>query len=206
MKKKTKKEPTGVQLGPRFEAALVYACQAHAGQLRKQTPIPYVSHLLAVTALALEAGATEDEAIAAVLHDVVEDAGGHARLTDVRDRFGPQVAEIVAGCTDAYETPKPPWAERKAKYLEHLRSAPPAVKLISAADKLHNLRAILADYGEIKEAVWKKFNGGREGTWGYYGNLARIYRESITVEPRLRLVSAEIDRVLAELGREAGFA
>ena len=118
----------------RFGEALAYAETAHSGQMRKRTSVPYIAHLLGVTALALEHGANEDEAIAALLHDTVEDCGGLERLRDVRERFGPNVAEIVMGCTDATEIPKPPWKQRKEAYVHDLAAAPPSVLLVSACD------------------------------------------------------------------------
>ena len=112
-------------LTSRFSQALFYAADAHAEQTRKGTSVPYVAHVLAVAALALENGANEDEAIAALLHDTVEDCGGLDRLRDVRERFGPNVADIVMGCTDATEIPKPPWKERKQTYIHDLQAASP---------------------------------------------------------------------------------
>ncbi len=145
---------TRTQTWRRFEDALAYAARLHAGQRRKGTDIPYVSHLLAVASLAIENGADEDEAIAALLHDAVEDQGGRRRLHAIRRRYGARVAELVAGCTDADVTPKPPWRQRKVRYLEHLRTASPSVRLVSACDKLHNARAILADYRRLGDALW----------------------------------------------------
>src|SRR6266480_7081738 len=133
-------------LTSRFEEAITFATQLHAKQLRKGTTIPYIAHLLAVTALVLENGGSEDEAIAALLHDAIEDQGGAATREEIRRRFGNMVVAIVDGCTDAEVVPKPPWRGRKEAYISHLRQASPAVRLISAADKLHNARTILADY------------------------------------------------------------
>ena len=112
-------------LSPRFEQALQYACWLHSGQLRKGTMVPYVAHRLSVAGLALEYGADEDEAIAALLHDVVEDAGGKARAADLRQRFGDRVADIVQGCTDTDLHPKPPWQARKEAYIAGLADAVP---------------------------------------------------------------------------------
>src|SRR6516164_11306108 len=126
--------PAGTKLGRRFEQALLFAHRQHAGQLRKGTPAPYISHLLGVAGLVLEAGGDEDQAIAALLHDVVEDCGGEPMLEEVRGRFGDRVAKIVQGCTDAYAVPKPPWKQRKLDYLELLRSADDDIRLVSAAD------------------------------------------------------------------------
>jgi (p)ppGpp synthase/HD superfamily hydrolase len=159
----------------RFAQALVYADAAHAGQVRKGTSVPYISHLLAVAALTLEHGATEDEAIAALLHDTVEDSGGLDRLRDVRERFGPNVAEIVMGCTDSTEIPKPPWRERKQAYLRNLPTEPASVLLVSACDKLHNARSLVLTLRQHGEATWQRFNGGKEGTLWYYRALLDIF-------------------------------
>jgi (p)ppGpp synthase/HD superfamily hydrolase len=136
-----------------------------------RTEIPYLAHLLGVASIALEYGADEDEAIAALLHDAVEDAGGLARLEDIRSRFGENVAGIVAACTDAYVVPKPPWRERKEGYIEHIVQASKSARLVSAADKLHNARSILKHYRVEGEALWSRFNGGKEGTLCYYRAL-----------------------------------
>src|ERR1022692_3881980 len=132
-----------MNLSPRFDQALQYAVLVHAGQKRKGTEIPYLAHLLGVTSIALEHGADEDEAIGALLHDAGEDAGGDGRIEDIRHRFGEPVADIVQGCTDAVTIPKPPWRKRKEDYIAHVAKASPSVRLVSAADKLHNARAIL---------------------------------------------------------------
>ena len=162
-------------LSPRFEAALQYACVTHAGQTRKATPIPYISHLLAVTALVLEYGGDEDAAIGALLHDAAEDAGGEPRLCDIRARFGEVVAQIVKGCTDTTENPKPPWRQRKEKYIAHLESATPPTLLVSCCDKLHNARSIVADATNVGEALWGRFNGGKGGTVWYYEELVACF-------------------------------
>ena len=142
-------------LTPRFEDALVFAARLHGGDVRKGTTIPYVSHVLGVASLALEHGANEDEAIAALLHDTVEDAKGDAESvrTEIRRRFGTAVLDIVDGCTDARTKPKPPFRERKERYIAHLPEASPSVRLVPASDKLYNARAILSDYRAIGEAL-----------------------------------------------------
>jgi (p)ppGpp synthase/HD superfamily hydrolase len=185
-------------LSTRFEEALILAVRWHAGQVRKETTIPYIAHLLGVASLVLEQGADEDEAIAALLHDAVEDQGGAVALEEIRRRFGDGVAEIVAGCTDAWTTPKPPWRERKEAYIAHLRQASASVRLVSAADKLHNARAILADYRALGEALWSRFNGGKAGTLWYYRALVETLQ---SVEPT-PLVE-ELDRVVSEIERLA---
>lgn len=171
--------PAPPSLTTRFDDALTYASDLHRHQLRKGTLIPYLSHTLAVCAVVLEHGGGEDEAIAALLHDGPEDQGGETTLEAIRDRFGETVASIVAECSDTFEQPKPPWPERKARYLERLDrdSVSPSVLLVSAADKLHNLRSILADLQVVGSALWDRFNSTAEQQLWYYSQLARIYKE-----------------------------
>jgi len=178
----------------RFEQALLFATRKHAGQTRKGTPTPYISHLLSVAGLVLEAGGDEDLAIAALLHDVVEDCGGAPMLKEIRRRFGKRVAHVVEGCTDTDLTPKPPWRQRKEDYLKHLRTANADVRLVSAADKLHNARTILTDYREGGEAVWERFQGKRDGTLWYYRALLGEFRRGKSS----RLLN-ELERVVTEL-------
>ena len=185
------------KLTQRFEEALVYATRLHATQLRKGTDIPYVSHLLAVASLVMEAGGGEDEAIAALLHDGPEDQGGLDTLNEIRARFGERVADIVAACSDTFEAEKPPWKARKQAYLDHLQAADEATRLISCADKLHNARAILADYRRHGESLWDRFNGGREDILWYYTELARIFG---TDGPGA--LADELARVVEQLERE----
>ncbi len=193
-------ETGAAKLTARFEEALVYATQLHARQKRKGTHIPYVAHLLSVAALVLEDGGDEDEAIAALLHDAVEDQGGRATLEEIRRRFGERVAAIVEACSDADTIPKPPWRARKERYLEHLHQAPADVRRISAADKLHNARAILADLRSSGEKVWERFTGGKDGTLWYYRKLVSAYREAGTnpIVEELDLVVSEIERLAGE--------
>jgi (p)ppGpp synthase/HD superfamily hydrolase len=164
-----------VKLGSRFLLAFVFAAEKHAGQTRKASTIPYIAHLMGVASLVLEFGGDEDMAIAALLHDVVEDCGGAPMLKEVRRKFGARVARIVDGCTDSDIEPKPPWRERKESYIRHLKNADVDTRLVSAADKLNNVRSILADYREVGESVWERFNGGREGTLWYYRALLREF-------------------------------
>ena len=151
--------------------AFQFAAEKHAGQKRKASTIPYIAHLMGVASLVLEAGGDEDLTIAALLHDVVEDCGGAAMLKEVRRRFGKRVAEMVDGCTDAYSVPKPPWRERKESYIRRLKKESAGTRLVSAADKLNNVRSILSDFRTLGESVWSRFNGGREGTLWYYRTL-----------------------------------
>jgi len=165
-----------MMLTSRFEAALAYAFELHNGQERKGNGTPYVSHLLAVASLVLENGGDEDQAIGGLLHDAVEDQGGIPTLNEIRHRFGERVADIVLACSDSFETPKPPWLERKEKYLAHIPSTYPPSRLVSLADKVHNARTILADHRRIGDEIWSRFKGGIEGTLWYYRELARVFR------------------------------
>ncbi len=185
-------------LTARFARAVSYAARLHATQKRKGTDRPYIAHLLGVASIVLEHGGDEDAAVAALLHDVVEDQGGRPRLAEIRHKFGARVARIVDGCTDAYTDPKPPWLERKQKYLAHLPQASADVKLVAAADKLHNTREILRDYLREGEAVWSRFHGGKQGTLWYYRELVRIFRGA-GASPLIE----ELDRTVSELERLA---
>ncbi len=150
--------------GEKFEEALVYAARLHKDQKRKGTDTPYITHLLAVAAIVGENDGMEDEVVAALLHDAPEDQGGEERLEDIRAHFGDSVAEIVDGCVDTYEEPKPAWRPRKEAYVERMETAPASVQLVSAADNLHNARSILADLRDVGEDLWDRFTGGKEGT------------------------------------------
>ena len=175
---KIPKPGAAVKLGPRFLKGFLFAAEKHAGQTRKTTTIPYIAHLMGVASLVLEFGGDEDMAIAALLHDVVEDCGGAPMLKEVRRRFGNRVAKIVDGCTDSDIDPKPPWRGRKDTYLRHLKSADAETRLVSAADKLNNARSILSDYREAGESIWARFNGGCEGTLWYYRALVQEFKRS----------------------------
>jgi (p)ppGpp synthase/HD superfamily hydrolase len=166
-------------LSDRFDEALAYASRLHREQRRKGTDIPYVSHLLSVAALVLEHGGNEDQAIAALLHDAVEDQGGEPILQEIRQRFGNAVATIVADCTDSWVEPKPEWRQRKEAYIAALPEKQPSSLLVSLADKTHNARAILTDYQQLGDDLWSRFNGGKEGTFWYYRSLAAVYREAL---------------------------
>ena len=184
--------------GKKLEEALGYAARVHRDQVRKGSSVPYVTHLLAVAAIVGENGGTEDEVVAALLHDAPEDRGGEARLAEIRERFGDEVADIVAGNTDTFEDPKPPWRERKEAYVAHVAHAPRSVRLVSAADKLHNARSVLADLRSLGEDLWPRFNGGKEGTLWYYRALVEAF-EAAGSNP----IVEELDRVVGELARLA---
>jgi (p)ppGpp synthase/HD superfamily hydrolase len=183
--------------GEKFERALPYAARLHRDQVRKGTSTPYIAHLLAVASIVGENGGTEDEVVAALLHDAPEDQGGEARLREIQAQYGDRVAEIVDGCTDTYATPKPPWRERKERYLAHLASASGSVRLVSSADKLHNARTVLSDYRLLGEDLWTRFNGGREGTLWYYRAVVDTLRGDGPIVD-------ELDRVVTELEMRSG--
>lgn len=168
------------KLTDKFDRAFIYASAIHGGQVRKGTSIPYLSHLMAVSATVLEYDGTEDMAIAALLHDSVEDQGGMPRLDDIRVKFGNSVADIVLACSDSTETgqPKPEWADRKKKYIEHLKELSHDALLVSLSDKVHNARSILRDSRRVNigMAVWDRFKRPKEDTIWYYGALAAEFQ------------------------------
>lgn len=162
-------------LTEQFDDALAYASRIHRLQKRKGSEIPYVSHLLGVTAIAIENGCDEDQAIAALLHDAVEDQGGLKRLKDIRHRFGDRVARIVEHCTDSHIEPKPAWRPRKEAYIASLEAKPADSLAVSIADKTHNASAINTDIRAVGETVWERFTGGKEGSLWYYRALADTF-------------------------------
>jgi (p)ppGpp synthase/HD superfamily hydrolase len=162
----------------RFQAALSMALEKHQWQKRKGKATPYFAHLMSVCALVLENGGSEDQAIAALLHDAPEDQGGKDTLEEIRAAFGDQVAEIVDGCTDTYLKPKPEWKSRKESYLAKLPSEPETTQLVSLSDKVHNARCIRRDLQLHGDKIWNDFNGGKEGTLWYYRSLAEIFDET----------------------------
>lgn len=182
---------------PRFLAALNYATTLHT-ESRKGTTIPYISHLYSVAALVMESDGSEEEVIAALLHDAVEDHGGVKTLEKIRSDYGEEVAAIVDGCTD--DAPpagqeKRPWRERKEEYVAHISSASDSVRLVSNADKLHNARCILRDYRDIREAIWDRFTGKKEGSLWYYRALA----DAFLTNPANPFLAEELNRVVVEL-------
>jgi len=194
-----------VPLTSRFSEALVGAADLHARQARKGTEIPYVAHLLGVASIAMHHGADEEQAIAALLHDAIEDAPDGLGAAWVRRwigfRFGTRVLGIVEGCTDTDEVPKPAWRVRKEIYVAHLAGAHPDVLLVSASDKLHNAGAVLSDLRDIGDHVWERFNAdaGKTGTIGYYRGLVTAYQ---TTGHHKRLVK-ELGAVVTEIEQEA---
>jgi len=160
-----------------IEDALLYATRLHSSQMRKRSDVPYIAHLLGVTSIVLEDGGTEDEAIAALLHDAVEDQGGLKTLEEIRSRFGIPVADIVLSVSDSHSEPKPAWRERKEAYINSIRSASPSAVRVSLADKIYNASTTIQDIRREGEAAWGKFNGGKEGTLWYYEQLIQAFKK-----------------------------
>jgi (p)ppGpp synthase/HD superfamily hydrolase len=183
-------------LGDPFIDALGYSARAHAGQRRANDGQPYIAHLLRVAGLVIQDGGSENEAIAALLHDAVEDQGGLERLNDIRQRYGHAVADIVDECTDSYGDPKPPWRARKAQYLAELDDSSPGALRVSVADKLDNVRSVIRGYRIDGEELWAHSNKGAEDVRWYYGNLAPRFAEL-----RPGPLSDELCRTVAELER-----
>jgi (p)ppGpp synthase/HD superfamily hydrolase len=183
----------------RLSEALSYVTALHAEQRRKVSGEPYLAHLLAVAAIVMEHGGNEDETIAALLHDAVEDQGGMATLGEIRRRFGATVAEIVEGCSDAMGSPKPPWRQRKESHIARLREASASVRLVVAADKLHNAASLLREYRRRGESLWASFHGGRDGTLWYYRAVTDVLKQAATTP-----IVEELDRAVEELGSMIG--
>jgi GTP pyrophosphokinase len=175
-------------LSDSFTRALVYATNLHAAQVRKGSGVPYIAHLLGVASIALEYGADEGQAIAALLHDAVEDQGGAATRAEIRQMFGDRVTAIVDGCTDSEITPKPPWRQRKESYIAHIATAETSILLVSAADKLYNAQSILKDYRLVGEAIWARFQGGKTGTLWYYRSLVTAFKQAQSTDSIKSLV------------------
>lgn len=189
-------------LGPRFIDALGFATELHSGQMRKGTHTPYVAHLLGTAATVLEHGGDEDEVIAALLHDAVEDQGGLETRQRIVKRFGERVAAIVDGCTDSHIQPKPPWRARKEAFVNSLADATPSVLLVTGSDKLYNARTILRDYRDHGEVLWKRFTAGRQTLW-YYRSLMNAFRQRRPTG-QLKLLIDELGFVVSELEQLAG--
>lgn len=189
-----------MKLGPRFNEAFAYASEKHATQTRKgPAEIPYIAHLMSTAALVLEAGGTETQAIAALLHDAAEDQGGERTLTEIENSFGADVAQIVRACSDTLADPNPAWRERKEAYITHLGTASEEALLVSLADKVHNARSIVSDHRVEGPAVWARFKADSDQRW-YYDALAKAFRERLGDHPLV----VELEVSVAELvGLEA---
>lgn len=173
-----------MDLTDRFKQALLLMFELHSKQKRKGTTIPYVSHLLAVTTTVLENGSSEDEAIAALLHDAAEDAGGTETLTLIKERFGDRVSEIIEHCSDTLEADKPPWQPRKEAYLTSLATVnDSSILIVSIADKLHNAKSILKDYKAVGTKLWSRFSATEQQIIWYYQSLLSIYQSKSQLCP-----------------------
>jgi len=198
-------------ISQRFREAVDFTLDLHGDHARKQGGVPYVAHLFSVAALAMEHGADEDVAIAALLHDAVEDRGGRPTLERIRARFGERVAAIVLACSDSDAVDpncKAPWRERKERYLEHLREADADARLVSACDKLHNARSILADLLDEGPAVFRRFNRDETTLEAKRDSVLWYYR-ALVVELGARgpaHLARELGRVVAEIERLAAAA
>jgi len=186
-------------LGSRFESAIAMAMRLHSTQVRKGNGSPYIGHLLAVTSLVVENGGTEDEAIAAILHDAVEDQGGHSALHEIRSEFGNKVANVVAECTDTFEAQKSPWRKRKEDYIATIPSKSASARLVSIADTIHNAQSLLNDFSATGHELWERFNGGRNGTLWYYRTLAEAFEKTgpQQLAMQLRSLIGQLDDTLA---------
>jgi GTP pyrophosphokinase len=198
-------------LGPRFEDALGYALRLHAGQYRKGSGVPYYSHLMAVSSLVLEYGGTEEQAIAALLHDSIEDqalsmGGAELARETLATRYGATVAAIVDACTDADSFPKPPWRERKERYIAHIAGMDAGAALVSCCDKIHNARAMVSDFREVGEALFARFTAPRGQTLWYYAQLAQAFGRAHPgrAADELRRTVEELLRLAGEAGAAQG--
>jgi GTP pyrophosphokinase len=183
----------------RLSAAFAYAHHLHRDQRRKGSDIPYIAHLMAVASLALEYGASEDDAIAALLHDAVEDQGGEPTLTAIRERFGEGVAATVAACTDSLATggdPARDWQQRKQAFVARIPHEPASAQLVSACDKLHNAGSLLRDYRQQGEALWDRFRGRKTGTLWYYRALTDAFARAGAIPAPLQ---AELEATVSAL-------
>ncbi len=197
---KRQNAPMPTHLTSRFDDAFRYAAAVHGGQTRKGTESPYLAHLMGVASIVLDAGGSEDEAIAALLHDAAEDHGGRARLADIHARFGDAVAATVEACTDSWETPREPWMERKKRYAAHASHLSPSALRVSAADKVHNTYALLRDLREYGDKVWARYGAKPDDILWYYEALVRAFREAGGGP----LVD-ELDRIVRGIQREIGY-
>ena len=186
-------------LSQKFTDALIYATNLHSSQYRKSTEIPYISHLMAVSSLVLEAcehtdfkDKREDLAIAALLHDAIEDQSDRITIQDIKSEFGNLVATIVIECSDSYGGKKPPWRQRKEAYISHITDVSRETQLVSCADKLHNARSIKCDYDRVGDKVWYRFNAGKDDIIWYYKELTAAFHASWPENPLVGQLGAVV--------------
>jgi (p)ppGpp synthase/HD superfamily hydrolase len=194
-------ETTSPRLTSKFVEAVQYAAEKHGTQTRKASDVAYLGHLLSVAGLVIEADGTETQAIAALLHDAAEDQGGEETLAEIREKFGADVATIVDECSDTFDTPKPPWRERKESYIRHLPDASDDAILVSLADKLDNARAMLRDFRAHGDELWQRFNeqDPQQHLW-YYRSLLQVYAQRIDnwMVDELRRVVDALERAIRQ--------
>ena len=188
-----------MQLTDRFSRALTLTHELHQTQTRKDGKVPYISHLMGVSALVLRYGGNEDEAIAALLHDAAEDQGGKKALVLIQEEFGEIVAHIVKGCSDTLQMPKPPWKQRKLEYIAHLKNTDESTLIVAASDKLYNALDSIRTHAIIKENMWNLFKVTEEETRWYYRCLAEIFVQRRTEFPRLTSLVDETVRTIEQL-------
>ena len=186
-------------LTKRFDDALLWASNIHAGQFRKGTTTPYISHLLAVASIVMEITDDEELAIAALLHDAPEDRGGRATLKKINLQFGEKVKKLVEECSDTLEFPKPDSAERKTRYIQNLPNISEDARMISLADKLHNARSIYIDYKLKGEQFWESFNVSKNESINYYRELCDTYTKIGFQNKKAKLFLEELDRMVEEI-------
>ena len=192
-------------LGEKFDEALKLASDLHREQTRKETPIPYMAHLMAVAGIVLEANAyhqfddIEDIAIGALLHDAIEDQGHKINLKQIREKFGDRVHDIVHDCSDAVieeeHQKKAPWRKRKEAYIAKIKDKPRETLLVSCADKLHNARSIMFDYDRIGDAIWDRFTAEKDETLWYYEGLCESFTQAWPENPLLPDFKAVVERM-----------
>ncbi len=185
-----------MELTKAFEEALVYALRLHETQRRKGSGVPYIAHLLAVASLVIEDGGDETQAIAALLHDAIEDQGGDTARQEIRRKFGEHVLAIVETCSESDTKPKPPWKERKDRLLRQMREASPEALRVAVADKLHNLRSIVADRERQGEDIWKRFSSGKDAQLWFYHSFTEIVRGRF--ESPMMTEIERLERILAD--------
>jgi (p)ppGpp synthase/HD superfamily hydrolase len=205
LKSKMAHQPPPTLLTPQFETALTLAYRLHAQQRRKDQT-PYIAHLLSVTALVLENQGTEAEAIAALLHDAIEDQGGAPTRDRIQAEFGDEITAIIDGCTESDAHPKPPWPERRQTYLQQIKAASPSVRLVALADKLHNARSLLQqlqqqalqrDLQQQGQSIWTQFSGGQDGTLWFYQAFLDLYAEP--APPSFQPMLQELHQIVHQL-------
>ncbi len=187
----------------RTTEAFDYARVIHSKQVRKGTGAPALSHLMAVSALVLEHGGNEDEAIAALLHDAVEDAGGLETLAEIKRLFGDRVAAIVEGCSESVEEPKPEWRDRKERQIAHVVSADPSTLLVLAADKLHNAMTLRQGFVLFGGDLWQRFKGGRDGTLWHLEEMSKAILQHPECTGEVRRLALRLEAEVRQLADEA---